>query len=198
MWSRPKTPIQAEPVTPLDAAVVSEKTSDRASPWHWRLAVAVAVLVVASAATVAYQRLLVSDWISENSTLIQQAAPPGTRIVSGGVVSPQGGHFAFVAREQQTGRTSLWIRAVNALEPQRVPEPTAPRSRSSHPMARRSRSSRTAGSWLADVTGTHPRTIASVQGALAGGSWGANDVIVFAEWMTGLYAVPARVERYRA
>src|SRR5688572_24437067 len=105
--------VQAEPVTLLDAAVVSEKTWDRGSPWSWRPAVAVALLVMASAATIAYKSWLVSDASSENSTLIQQSAPPGTSMVSGGVVSPQGRHFAFIAREQQTGRTSLWIRAVN-------------------------------------------------------------------------------------
>ena len=41
----------------------------------------------------------------------------------------------------------------------------------------------------ADVTGKRQRTIAPVGGAPAGGSWGADDVIVFAEWMTGLFAV---------
>ena len=41
----------------------------------------------------------------------------------------------------------------------------------------------------AEVTGTRQRTIAPVGGAPAGGSWGADDVIVFAEWMTGLFAV---------
>ena len=120
MWSRPKTPSRRA----SDAAGCRSRVGEDVGPCVavvLSLAVAVAVLVVASAATVAYQRLLVSDWISENSTLIQQAAPPGTSMVSGGVVSPQGGHFAFIAREQQTGRTSLWIRAVNALEPQRVP-----------------------------------------------------------------------------
>jgi hypothetical protein len=41
----------------------------------------------------------------------------------------------------------------------------------------------------AEVTGKRQRTIAPVGGAPAGGSWGADDVIVFAEWMTGLFAV---------
>ena len=184
--------VQAEPVTLLDAAVVLEKTSDRASPSSWRLKVAVAVLVVASAATVAYKGLLVSDASGENSTLIQQAAPPGTSMVSGGVVSPQGRHFAFIAREQQTGRTSLWIRAVNALEPQRVPGADGASQPFFSPDGKTIAFFANGRLLATDVTGTHTRTIASVQGALAGGSWGANDIIVFAEWMTGLYAVPAR------
>ena len=138
------------------------------------------------------QGMLVSDASSENSTLIQQAAPPGTSMVSGGVVSPQGRHFAFIAREQQTGRTSLWIRAVNAPEPQRVPGADGASQPFFSPDGKTIAFFANGRLLATDVTGTHTRTIASVQGALAGGSWGANDIIVFAEWMTGLYAVPAQ------
>ena len=113
-------------------------------------------------------------------------------MVSGGVVSPQGRHFAFIAREQQTGRTSLWIRAVNALEPQRVPGADGASQPFFSPDGKTIAFFANGRLLATDVTGTHTRTIASVQGALAGGSWGANDIIVFAEWMTGLYAVPAR------
>ena len=72
------------------------------------------------------------------------------------------------------------------------PEPTAPRQPFFSPDGKTIAFFANGRLLATDVTGTHTRTIASVQGALAGGSWGANDIIVFAEWMTGLYAVPAR------
>ena len=185
--------VRAEAVTPREAAVVFEPApSNDASRWPWRLAVAVALTVAASAATVAYKRWVVNDASAESSTLIQQAAPPGTTMVSGGVVSPQGRHFAFIAREQQTGRTSLWIRGVDALEPQRVPGADGASQPFFSPDGKTIAFFANGRLLATDVTGADTRTIAAVQGALAGGSWGANDVIVFAEWMTGLYAVPAR------
>jgi hypothetical protein len=42
-----------------------------------------------------------------------------------------------------------------------------------------------------DIASGRARTIASVHGAPAGGSWGRGDVIVFAEWTTGLKTIPA-------
>ncbi len=120
---------------------------------------------------------------------LEQIAPPGTTIVSGGAVSPAGRHLAFVARDERTGRTALWIRAIDAVDARALPDTEG----ASHPffspdgqMVAFFRNGRLVA---ADVTGKRQRTIAPVGGAPAGGSWGADDVIVFAEWMTGLFAV---------
>ena len=81
---------------------------------------------------------------------------------------------------------------MNALEPQRVPGAEGASQPFFSPDGKTIAFFANGRLVATDVTGTHTRTIAPVQGALAGGSWGANDIIVFAEWMTGLYAVPAR------
>lgn len=187
---------QDEPVIPARPLYVTEPRSESTSTqlaarWSWRPAVAVAVLLLVSAAAVLVNGLVTKKDGSTGRS-IQQAAPPGTAIVSGGVVSPDGRRFAFIARDTQTGKTSLWIRTLDALEPQRL-RGTEGASKPFFSPDGRTVAYFANGQLVAtDVNSGDVRTIAPVQGAPAGGSWGANDVIVFAEWVTGLYAVPAR------
>jgi eukaryotic-like serine/threonine-protein kinase len=160
--------------------------------WPWRPAVAVAFLVVAAVAAVVVSRVVNrQNETTANPVPIQQAAPPGTAIVSGGVVSPEGRYFAFIARDTQTGRTALWVRALDAVEPTRLPRTDGASQPFFSPDGRTVAFFVNGRLMATDVTGEHLRTIAPVQGAPAGGTWGTNDVIVFAEWVTGLYAVPA-------
>ena len=189
---------QGEPVIPAQPLYVtetrSESTSTRlAGRWSWRPAVALAVLILVSAAAVFVTGLVTKTDRSTGSSPIQQAAPAGTAIVSDGVVSPDGRRFAFIARDTQTGKTSLWIRTLDALEPQRL-RGTEGASKPFFSPDGRTVAFFVNGQLVATNvnSGEEMRRIAPIQGAPAGGSWGANDVIVFAEWVTGLYAVPAR------
>jgi DNA-binding winged helix-turn-helix (wHTH) protein/Tol biopolymer transport system component len=152
--------------------------------------VAAALVFVVGAATVLY-RIEGNRNESPGAVHQQQIAPPGTEIVSGGVVSPDGRHLAFVARDQESGRTALWLRALDEPQPRLLPDTES----AAQPFF--SADSRTIAYFMKgelvarDVKGGRARTIASVQGAPAGGTWGSDNVIVFAEWTTGLYAVPA-------
>jgi eukaryotic-like serine/threonine-protein kinase len=183
----------AEPVPAVlpDVPVASSSPSEpRVASWRWRLAIGAAASVFVIAAAILVGRsVLTGDRSRDASAHLEQIAPPGTTIVSGGAVSPAGQHLAFVARDERTGRTALWIRAIDAIEPRMIPDTEG----ASHPffspdgqMVAFFRSGRLVA---ADIAGTRQRTIAPVGGAPAGGSWGADDVIVFAEWMTGLFAV---------
>jgi DNA-binding winged helix-turn-helix (wHTH) protein/Tol biopolymer transport system component len=127
----------------------------------------------------------------DDTVRLQQMAPPGTVIVSGGVVSPAGRHLAFIARDRESGGTALWVRALDAPEPRRL----ASTDGASKPFF--SPDGRTIAFFMkgtlvaTDLDGDRLRSITAVHGAPAGGSWGADDVIVFADWTTGLYSVPA-------
>ena len=189
---------QGEPVIPTRPLYVTEPRSESTSTqlaarWSWRPAVALAVLILVSAAAVFVKGLVTKTDRSTGSSPIQQAAPAGTAIVSDGVVSPDGRRFAFIARDTQTGKTSLWIRTLDALEPQRL-RGTEGASKPFFSPDGRTVAFFVNGQLVATNvnSGEEVRRIAPIQGAPAGGSWGANDVIVFAEWVTGLYAVPAR------
>ena len=100
----------------------------------------------------------------EHSTLLQQTAPPGTTIVSGGASRRTGRHLAFVARdEQQPGRTALWIRAVDASSRAMFPETDGASKPFFSPDGQTIAFFANGRLVAADVTGTHMRTIASVQ-----------------------------------
>lgn len=177
-------------VLPDDAAAPSSPAAPQPLSRHWRPASAAALgIVVLVAAAIAGWSALADDRHGDASRHLEQMAPPGTTIVSGAAVSPAGRRLAFVARDERTGKTALWIRALDAIEPRRLPDSEGASSPFFSPDGQRVAFFRNGQLVAAEVTGKGPRTITPVGGAPAGGSWGADDVIVFAEWMTGLFAV---------
>jgi Tol biopolymer transport system component/DNA-binding winged helix-turn-helix (wHTH) protein len=119
-----------------------------------------------------------------------QPAPPDTSIVSGGVLSPDGRYLAFVARETDSGATALWVRSLQTSELRRIDGTEHATKPFWSPDSRQIGFFANGRLIAADlVQGSH-RIITSVFTA-AGGSWGLDDTILFAEWSSGLYAVPA-------
>jgi DNA-binding winged helix-turn-helix (wHTH) protein/Tol biopolymer transport system component len=188
----PVEPADPEPGGPSDvAAALSSPTEPQLLSRHWRPAIAAAlgIVVLIAVATIARWSALTGDRSRDASTHLEQIAPPGTTIVSGAAVSPAGRRLAFVARDERTGKTALWIRALDAIEPRMLPDSEGASNPFFSPDGQILAFFRNGRLVAAEVTGKRPHTIAPVSGAPAGGSWGADGVIVFAEWMTGLFAV---------
>lgn len=124
------------------------------------------------------------------SVRLFQPAPPDSSIVSGGVLSADGRYLAFVARDESRGETSLWLRALQTDELRPLPGTTGASKPFWSPDSRRI--GFFAGGQLRaiDLADESLRKIAPVFAA-AGGTWGPDDTILFAEWANGLYAVPA-------
>jgi DNA-binding winged helix-turn-helix (wHTH) protein/Tol biopolymer transport system component len=184
-------PAHPVPAVPPDIPAAAFSPADpHVASWRWRPAIAVAALgIVAAAAIVVGRDALTGERSRDASARLEQIAPPGTTIVSGGVVSPAGRHLAFVARDEHSGKTTLWIRAIDAVEPRMLPDTEGASNPFFSPDGQAVAFFLNGQLVAADVTGKRRRTIAPVHGAPAGGSWGTDDVIVFAEWMTGLFAV---------
>ena len=118
-----------------------------------------------------------------------QEAPPGTSIVSGGMLSPDGRSLAFIAKDMSSGTLSLWLRDLNSTAP-RLLNGTEGASR---PFWSPDNSAlgffsqgqlRTVG--LVDGT---VRTLASVGPLPLGGTWGSGNTIIFGNRRSGLTAV---------
>jgi DNA-binding winged helix-turn-helix (wHTH) protein/Tol biopolymer transport system component len=186
-------PASVSPQTlPETAGVRMRSRQSRFVDWHGRPAFAAAIGVVVVAAALVYGGRGSTSQDTVNASIrLEQVAPPGTTVVSGGVVSAVGRHLAFVARDERTGNTTLWMRAIDAVEARALPDTEGASHPFFSPDGQVVAFFRNGQLVAADVAGEWRRTIAPVRGAPAGGSWGADDVIVFAEWMTGLFAVPA-------
>ena len=173
--------------TPATAAVPARRSWAR-SPWAWAGGAALAAVLVfaatlASAPTAAPPPAVLHFSID---------APPGTRLASGGAISPDRRHLAFIAQDEASGVAHLWIRELDegtshaiegtegAGKPFWSPDSDAVGFFASGSLKR------------VGVAGGPVQTLAPVVGlTVSGGTWGADDVILFASFRSGVSAVPA-------
>jgi DNA-binding winged helix-turn-helix (wHTH) protein/Tol biopolymer transport system component len=118
--------------------------------------------------------------------------PSDTALASGGTVSPDGRHIAFIARDDRTGDTKLWIRTLATG----VARPIAGSEGALRPFWSPDGQSIAffGGSHLrrSSLTGGAPSTVCdTIQPRPSGGSWNERDEILFSDF-DGLYLVSAR------
>jgi DNA-binding winged helix-turn-helix (wHTH) protein/Tol biopolymer transport system component len=120
-------------------------------------------------------------------------APSGTRLASGGMLSPDGRSIAFVAQDESNGVLRVWVRALDTGIARSI-EGTEGAAR---PFWSPDSASIGffANGWLKRIGingGSPPQSLASFVGLTSsGGSWNTGDKILFASYKTGLWAVPA-------
>ena len=120
--------------------------------------------------------------------------PAGTTFERGIAVSPDGRHVTFAARDL-AGRVTLWVRALDTLEPRQLPDTDDARLPFWAPDSRRiGFFSQRSLKWV-DIRGGTPLVIAETSSVqdVRGAAWGAGDTILYAPGFTGpLLAVSAR------
>jgi len=179
----------APPALPLTATV--------AQPRRWRSYAQTGLVAGFTGAVAAILALLLLDDSRPPATdgpadsiRLYQMAPAGTRIVSGGALSPDGGKLAFVARDEGPGATSIWIRTLGTSQLRRIEGTDGASKPFWSPESDRIGYFANGALLIVDLAGGSPQVIARVFAA-AGGSWGDDGTILFAEWTSGLFAVPA-------
>jgi DNA-binding winged helix-turn-helix (wHTH) protein/Tol biopolymer transport system component len=125
-----------------------------------------------------------------NSVSLVQPSPPGMSIVAGGVLSPDGRYLAFVARDDKSGKTGLWVRALQSQEPRLIKGSEGASKPFWSPESGRIGFFANGTLFVTGLNSDVPEAIADVR-ATAGATWGQDDTILFADWSTGIYAVPA-------
>jgi DNA-binding winged helix-turn-helix (wHTH) protein/Tol biopolymer transport system component len=119
-------------------------------------------------------------------------APAGSRLASGGVLSPDGHSIAFVLQDEATGTLRIWVRALDTG----VARMIAGTEGAARPFW--SPDSQSLGFFATGrlkrigINGGRAQTLASFVGLTSsGGSWSRNDEILFASYKTGLWSVAA-------
>jgi len=122
-----------------------------------------------------------------------QESPQGTTFASGGVLSPDGHSLAFIARDDGSGQTQLWIRALDAADPHALPETDGAERPFWAPDGQNI--GFFSGYKLKTISvesDARPRTIAQLgTTGNSGGSWNSSGLILFAESSSDLYSVPS-------
>jgi eukaryotic-like serine/threonine-protein kinase len=121
-----------------------------------------------------------------------QPPPPGATILSGGVLAPDGLSLIFVARDDDSGRRSLWSRTLHSSDLKPLDNTDGASKPFWSPDSRRIGFFANGKLMTVDASGADPRLVADVGITAAGGSWAAGDTILFADWAKGLYTVGAR------
>ncbi|HVY66473.1 MAG TPA: winged helix-turn-helix domain-containing protein [Gammaproteobacteria bacterium] len=167
----------------------------RVEPWQ---IVAAAALLVAVAGTALWTaggfHRETEDRRTARAVRLFQPPPPGTAIVSGGVLSPDGQSLAFVARDNDSGRSSLWIRTLHSSDMKPLENTDGASKPFWAPDSRRLgffANGKLKVLTVDDAAG-EPLALAEAGIAAAGATWAPDDTILFANWAKGLYAVSAR------
>ena len=129
---------------------------------------------------------------SDTSVHLFQPSVPGMTIVSGGVLSLDGRYLAFIARDE-SGQAGIWVRTLQGTEPRLIKGTNGASKPFWSPDSSRIGYFSAGKLFTSDLYGDRKTAIASVS-APAGGTWGFDDTILYADWTTGLYAVPASGE----
>jgi DNA-binding winged helix-turn-helix (wHTH) protein/Tol biopolymer transport system component len=183
------------PATPAVAAT-NERPTAMVSRSRWSpLAVGLLLLSIAATswwiASAIYKSRPAEARDASGVVRLNQLAPPGTTILSGGVVSPSGNDLTFVARDDVTGQTALWVRSLRSSGLEKLAWTEGASKPFWSPDGRfiaffaNGRLSAVARS------GDAARTIAITGSTPAGGSWGRDNIILFADWTSGLNALSA-------
>jgi DNA-binding winged helix-turn-helix (wHTH) protein/Tol biopolymer transport system component len=93
-------------------AVLTGSSANQPSRMRWILAGA--LLLLGGIAVGLFLAMFRSTEVPEERRLrFIPELPPESTLASGGVVSPDGRHIAFIARDRQSGETRLWIRTLS-------------------------------------------------------------------------------------
>lgn len=181
-----------------DGVTVSARPVDMRRSWY---ALAAAVVLVAAAWVVTQSQRADRLPLSPSGLVrFMQESPQGATIVSGGQLSPDGRQLVFVAQDEATGQTQIWVRSLDAAEPR----PLAGTQGASRPFWSpdgryvgffADSSLRRVGLW-----DDEPRILTPVAGIrVPGASWSRRDLILFAgSNRSGLSVVPANGGEPRA
>jgi DNA-binding winged helix-turn-helix (wHTH) protein/Tol biopolymer transport system component len=170
----------------------SDATTHRAA-WLSAAAALLAGICIGLAGALVWQRTFTGAEVPATAEPLRfvQMLPPGTTLAYGGVLSPDGRSLAFVARDDLSGRTQIWVRSLASTDARplagtddAIRPAWSPDSQSIAFFAE-SRLKRIA---LGDAP---PQTIARTIGARPNGvTWRADGLMLFAD-SGSIFSVPA-------
>jgi eukaryotic-like serine/threonine-protein kinase len=159
----------------------------------WPTGVAAGLALVLVAAWVVLSRPAVEVDSSRTTRTIRLFQPPpdGTTIVSGGVLSPDGSSLAFAARDNVSGRATLWVRMLRSSDLKSLEHTEGASKPFWSPDARRIGFFANGKLMTIDTASGDTRAVANGGASVAGGTWAPDDTILFADWAKGIFSVNA-------
>jgi len=173
---------------PHAASLVPPVRTWKRSPWLWAAGAALLVAVGIASTFVNAPPAATAPVVLRFTV----NSPRGTRLASGGAMSPDRRYLAFIAQDDPSGLAHLWVRALDDGT-SRVIEGTEGAGKPFWSPDSQAIGFFAAGTLKRVGVGGGPvQSLAPVVGlTVSGGTWGSDDVILFASFRSGLNAVPA-------
>jgi Tol biopolymer transport system component/DNA-binding winged helix-turn-helix (wHTH) protein len=134
---------------------------------------------------------LPADFGDAGAVRFSQSSPNATTLVSGGEVSPDTRHIAFLARDDRSAETMLWIRTLASGNVTKLAGTAGARRPFWSPDSKKIGFFADGKLLYASLSGGEPRLIADVEIPPSGASWGPDDQILFAAYAGGINRVSA-------
>ena len=180
--------VGAPPAVPASPSLPGPAAQPAFAAWPWRAALLLGV-PVAALLLVFLRPDTPSAVPNEQAIRFEVIAPNGTTLASGGCLSPDGRHLAFVARDVDSGRVRLWIRPLDSS----TARPLAGTEGAFRPFWSPDGESI---AFFADgrlkkvgLAGAPPQTLATVGYRPSRGTWSRTGVLLYADRMSRIYAV---------
>jgi eukaryotic-like serine/threonine-protein kinase len=186
-------PVEAVDAVAREEAPIAERAVRRSRAFgspraRW---IAAALLLTGAAIALAFRFAPAPSMGLPADTTVRfvQDAPSGHLIASGAVVSPDGRHLAFIARQRDTGRSNVWVRSLDTSQARVLPGTEGAFRPFWSPDSE-------ALGFFADghlkrvgLNDQPPQTLADVGYRPSGGSWSSTGVILFSDRQSHLFKV---------
>ena len=170
---------------PATATAATETAKHAWRPFVWAAGVAAVLLLVLVRTMDAPNAVL-----TRRAIRFDQAAPAGTTLTSGGVLSPDGRYLAFIARNGDDGKTRLWVRTLESARARALTGTEGAFRPFWSPDGQSLAFFADGRLKRINVAGGPAQTLATVGYRPSGGTWSSNGLILYSDRMSPIYAVP--------
>jgi DNA-binding winged helix-turn-helix (wHTH) protein/Tol biopolymer transport system component len=183
------SPIVSDSLDVAKAVDLSSQSLIRRVRWEDPKAWALALLSALVLLLLARQFMPLGPLPGGGTVIFTQAAPDGSPLASGGILSLDSRYMVFVAHDRASAQPRLYLKQMNSAELRPLPGTEGAFDPFWSPAGDMIGFFANGELKTVDLRGDAPRAITPVPVSSGGGTWSSKGPILFSDWQTGIYRV---------